>query len=116
MDNFRVRILKILLERPHGTDVSIREIAKRLDTTSSHVFYYLKKMLEEGILTKEMEGKKGFYKPQPIFGRNVDETLNMVCRLCRNIEDPSCAKLSNCIRVLLELKEWCPKKLEANLI
>lgn len=106
MDNFRVRILQILLGQPHGTDVSMREIAKRLDITSSHVHYYMAKMWQEGILTKEMEGDKGFYKPQAIFFSNVEETLRLLSIIAEDVEDATGENVSNCIRALVQLMEW----------
>lgn len=101
--NLEIEILKILLMKPHRTDISIRDIAKKLDRPPSHIFYYLKKMCREGILTKEEAGDKGYYKPQPIFGRDVQKTLECLRIISDQLEEPTDSKLSNCLRVFLEL-------------
>ena len=104
--NLEVEILKILLAPPHGEDVSIRQIAKKLGRPSSHIFYYLKKMHQQGILTKEEVGDKGFYKPQPIFGREIKQTLYCLRMLAGDIREPTGEKVANCIRVFLQMKEF----------
>lgn len=111
--NLEVEILKILLSKPHRTDISVRQIAKKLDRPSSHVFYYLKKMTEQGILTKEEVGDKGYYKPQAIFGRDVNRTMKLLDEVAENIEDSTDEAVTNCIRLFLKLwrNEWCPKHL-----
>ena len=101
--NLEVEILKILLMPPHGEDISVRDIAKKLDRPASHIFYYLKKMHRQGVLTKEEAGDKGYYKPQPIFGRNIEQTLACLTIIEDELEDPTPTKLSNCLRLFLQL-------------
>lgn len=101
-----VEILKILLAPPHGEDISIRQIAKKLNRPSSHIFYYLKKMHQQGILTKEEVGDKGFYKPQPIFGREIEHTLHYLKMLSKEIQYPTGEKIANCVRVFLQMNEF----------
>jgi len=118
-NDLEVEILKLLLKPPHGTDISIRQIAKKLHRPSSHIFYYLKRMTEKGILTKEESGGRGYYKPQAMFGREVEATQNMLLRICAsarvcdNVEslDLVDEKLANCIVMFLKLHGLqCPRK------
>ena len=101
--DLKVEILKILLKKPHGTDISIRQIGKKLNRPSSHIHYYLKKMHEQGVLTREEEGDKVIYKPQAIFGRDIKVTFKLLSQISSNIDDATDSKLANCISLFLKL-------------
>lgn len=100
-NDLEVDILKTLLK--HREDISIRQLAKKLGRPSSHVFYYLKKMAQNGILTKEESGTRGYYKPQPIFGRDVETTIKMLSNIANNIDEATDEKLANCIAIFIKL-------------
>ena len=104
--NLEVDILKILLSPPYEEDISVRQIAKKLNRPSSHIFYYLKKMHRQGILTKEEVGDRGFYKPQPIFGCDIEQTLHCLKMLAVDIQEPTGEKVANCIRVFLKINKF----------
>lgn len=102
-NDLEVDILKILLKPPHREDISIRQIAKKLRRPSSHIFYYLKKMTRDGILTKEESGERGYYKLQPIFGCEVETTIKMLSTIANNINEATDEKLANCITIFIKL-------------
>lgn len=104
--NLEVEILKILLSPPYGDDISVRQIAKKLGRPSSHIFYYLKKMHRQGILTKEEVGDKGFYKPQAILGRDIKQTLKLLRLIAEDIQEPTGEKVANCLRVFLQMNNF----------
>ena len=101
--DLEVEILKILLSKPHKTYISIRQIGKKLNRPSSHIHYYLKKMHNQGILTKEEEDDKISYKPQAIFGRNIETTFGLLSQISVNIDEATDSKLANCISLFLKL-------------
>lgn len=101
--NLEVEILKILLKKPYGTDISIRQIGKKLNRPSSHIHYYLKKMHTQGVLTREEEGDRVSYKPQAIFGRDVESTFELLSKISSNVDEATDSKLASCISLFLKL-------------
>lgn len=101
--DLEVEILKILLKKPHGTDISIRQIGKKLNRPSSHIHYYLKKMHEQGVVTKEEEGDRVSYKPQAIFGRDIETTFKLLSQISVNVDEATDNKLARCISLFLKL-------------
>lgn len=98
----RIEILKFILSEEK--DFTIRQIARELNTTSSHVFYHIKKMGKKGIITKEKIGGRIYYEPQPIFLReNVEATMQMIKEISKHIHDPDNQRIATCIETFLEL-------------
>ncbi len=100
MDNIRLQIMRLLLDT--GEDLSVREIARRLDRPSGHVFYHLKRLNEMGILTKEEIEDRVYYTPQAIFTEEIDKVLEVLMELSDLIADPNEAKIANCVTMFLQ--------------
>ncbi len=100
MDDIRLQIMRLLLDT--GEDLAVREIARRLDRPSGHVFYHLKRLHEMGILTREEVEDRVYYAPQAIFTEDVDNVLDALMELSELINDPSEKKIANCITMFLE--------------
>lgn len=100
MDDIRLQIMRLLLDT--GEDLSVREIARRLNRTSGHVFYHLKRLTEMGVLRREESGNRIYYTPQAIFTEKIDDVLETLMELSDLIDDPTEAKISNCITMFLK--------------
>ena len=100
MGDIRLQIMRLLLDT--GEDLSVREIARRLDMPSGHVFYHLKKLHEMGILTKEEIEDRVYYAPQAIFTEKIDDVLETLLDLSDLIDDPNEAKIANCVTMFLK--------------
>lgn len=100
MDDIRLQIMRLLLDT--GEDLSVREIARRLDRPSGHVFYHLKKLHEMGILKKEEIEDRVYYTPQAIFTEEIDKVLETLLKLSELIEDPNETKIANCVNLFLQ--------------
>jgi len=100
VDNIRLQIMRLLLDT--GEDISVREIARRLDRPSGHVFYHLKRLHEMGVLTKEQIDDRVYYTPQAIFTEKVDSVLETLLKLSELIDDPNETKIANCITLFLK--------------
>ena len=100
MDDIRLQIMRLLLDT--GEDLSVREIARRLEISSGHVFYHLKKLVEMGVLTKEKVEDRIYYTPQALFTEKIDEVLETLLKLSKLIDDPNETKISNCILLFLK--------------
>ena len=100
MDDIRLQIMKLLLNKDE--DISVREISRRLNRPSGHVFYHLKRLTAMGILTREQVEDRVYYTPQPIFTEEVDEVLDTLMKLSDLIEDSNEKKIANCITMFLE--------------
>ncbi len=98
-NNLRLQIMKLLLEP--AEDLSVREIARRLDRPSGHVFYHLKKLHEMGILTREEVEDRVYYTPQAIFTEEIDAVLENLLNLSELIEDSNEIKIANCVTMFL---------------
>lgn len=100
MDDIRLQIMRLLLDT--GEDLSVREIARRLDRPSGHVFYHLKKLNEIGVLKREEIEDRVYYTPQSFFTSNIDYTLDTLTDLSRLIEEPNGEKIANCVTMFLK--------------
>ena len=100
MDNIRLQIMRLLLDT--GEDISVREIARRLDRPSGHVFYHLKRLHEMGVLTREEIDDRVYYTPQAIFTDEIDNVLEALLKLSELIDDPNETKIANCITLFLK--------------
>jgi len=100
MGEIRLQIMRLLLDT--GEDLSVREIARRLDRPSGHVFYHLKKLHEMGILKKEEIEDRVYYTPQAIFTEEIDNVLETLLKLSELIEDPNETKIANCVNLFLK--------------
>ena len=98
--DIRLNIMLLLLNT--GEDLSVREIARRLDRPSGHVFYHLKKLNEMGILTKERIGDRVYYTPQDIFTEKIDDVLEDLFKLSELIDEPDERKIANCVTMFLK--------------
>ena len=98
--DIRLEIMRILLNQDE--DISIRGIARRLDLPSSHIFYHLKKMVEMGILTKDRVEDRMFYTPQSIFTGDIEDIINKISEISKNIDESDPTKLSNCLAMFLK--------------
>ena len=98
--DIRLQIMRLLLES--GEDISVREIARRLDRPSGHVFYHLKRLYEMGILTREEEEDRVYYTPQPIFTGEKDNVLDTLMGLSDLICEPDEKKIANCVTMFLK--------------
>ncbi len=100
MDDIRLQIMQLLLEP--AEDLSGREIARRLDRPSGHIFYHIKKLYEMGILTREEVDDRVYYTPQAIFTDEIDDVLETLMELSDLIEDPNEKKIANCVTMFLK--------------
>jgi len=100
MQDIRLQIMQLLLNT--GEDLSIREIARRLDLTSGHIFYHLKKLSEMGIVKKEIIEDRIYYTPKEIFTINIDETIDTIIELNKLIEADNGEIIANCITMFLK--------------
>ena len=100
MQDIRLQIMQLLLDE--GKDLSVREIARRLDRPSGHVFYHLKKLYKMGILNRDKIGDRVYYTPQEIFTNNIDETLDTIIELSKLIEANNGEIIANCITMFLK--------------
>ena len=100
MDDIRLQIMRLLLDT--GEDLSVREIARRLDRPSGHVFYHLKRLYEMGILTREEYGDRVYYSPQAIFIGEIDNVRETLMELSDLIDDPNETKIANCVTMFLK--------------
>jgi len=91
--------MRLLLDT--GEDLSVREIARRLDRPSGHVFYHLKRLHEMGILVKEEIEDRVYYTPQAIFTEKIDDVLETLMELSDLIDDPNETKIANCVTMFL---------------
>jgi len=91
--------MKLLLNKDE--DISVREISRRLNRPSGHVFYHLKRLTAMGILTREQVEDRVYYTPQPIFTEEVDGVLDTLMELSELIEDSNEKKIANCITMFL---------------
>ena len=97
--DLRLKIMLLLLNT--GEDLSVREIARRLNIPVGHVFYHLKRLHENGVLVKENVEDKVFYTPQDIFVNGIDDTLDLLNRISSKIEKSDWHSLSHCITMFL---------------
>lgn len=100
MQDIRLQIMQLLLNT--GEDLSVREIARKLDRPSGHVFYHLKKLFEMGILKREQIEDRVYYTPQELFTNNIDETLDTIIELSKLIEANNGEIIANCITMFLK--------------
>ena len=100
MNDIRLQIMRLLLDT--GEDLSVREIARRLDRPSGHVFYHLKRLHEMGILKREKVEKQVYYTPQAIFTDEIDNVLDTLMELSELIDDPNETKIANCVTMFLQ--------------
>jgi len=98
--DIRLQIMRLLLDS--GEDIPVREIARRLDRPSGHVFYHLKRLHEMGILTREEEEDRVYYTPQLIFTGEIDNVLDTLMELSDLICEPDEKKIANCITMFLK--------------
>jgi len=100
VNGIRLQIMRLLLDT--GEDISVREIARRLDRPSGHVFYHLKRLHEMGVLTREEIDDRVYYTPQAIFTDEIDNVLEALLKLSELIDDPNETKIANCITLFLK--------------
>lgn len=100
MDDIRLQIMQLLLEP--AEDLSVREIARRLDRSPGHIFYHLKKLHEMGILTREEVDDRVYYTPQAIFTEKIEEVLETLMKLSELISDSNEIKIANCVTMFLQ--------------
>ena len=98
--DIRLNIMLLLLNS--GEDLSVREIARRLDRPSGHVFYHLKKLYEMGVLKKEELDDRVYYTPQAIFTEKIDDVLEVLFKLSELIDEPDESKIANCVTMFLK--------------
>jgi len=98
--DLRLQIMKLLLDP--GEDLAVREIARRLNRPTGHVFYHLKKLNEMGILRREENEDRVYYTPQEFFTSDIDDTLDNLLDLSELIEEPNGEKIANCITMFLK--------------
>ena len=92
--------MRLLLNE--GGDFSTREIARQLSLPLSTVHYHLMRLVNLGVLTKEVvedSVQRAYYTPQPIFTENIDETLELLDQLALKVKGE---ELANCIDMFLQ--------------
>ncbi len=104
MTDIRLQIMKLLLDP--GKDLSVREIARRLDISSGHAHYHLKVLVKKGVLTREEDEDSVYYIPQAIFTEKIDDTLDNLIDLSELIEDSNEEKIANCITMFLKCHDF----------
>ena len=92
--------MKLMLNT--GEDLSVREIARRLERPSGHVFYHLKRLYERGVLTREQIEDKVYYTPQALFTEEIEDSIDTIMELSNLITEPDEKKISNCITMFLQ--------------
>ena len=92
--------MRLLIEP--AEDLSVREIARRLDRPPGHVFYHLKKLHEMGILVRDEFEDRVYYTPQAIFTDKIEEVLETLMELSELIDDPDETKIANCVTMFLQ--------------
>ena len=98
--DLRLEIMRLLLNSDN--DISVREIARRIDRPVGHVFYHLKRLHELGICTRtEIDGLV-YYAPQDLFTEDIDETLDILSGLSRLINEADGDKISHCVSMFLK--------------
>jgi len=100
VDDIRLQIMRLLLDT--GEDLSVREIARRLDRPAGHVFYHLKRLHEMGILKREEFEDRVYYTPQAIFTDEIEDVLETLMDLSELIDDPNETKIANCLTMFLK--------------
>ena len=75
--DLRLEIMLLLLNS--DDDISVREIARRLNRPVGHVFYHLKRLYELGILTRNEVDGRVYYSPQKLFTNGI-VILNQLCQ------------------------------------
>lgn len=98
--DLRLEIMRLLLNS--DDDVSVREIARRIDRPVGHVFYHLKRLNELGILTRNQVDDRVYYAPQALFTNGIDETLELLIDLSSLIKDADGKKIAHCITMFLK--------------
>ena len=98
--DIKLEIMRILLNQDE--DISVRGIARQLDLPSSHIYYHLKKMVEMGLLEKQVLDDKMYYTPQKIFTDEVPDTMKQIHEISVNIDETDYTKLANCITMFLK--------------
>jgi len=96
----RLQIMRLLLNKDE--DLSVNEIARRLNRPPGHVFYHLKRLYEMGVLTKEKVEDRVYYTPQALFTEDVDAVLGVLMNLSELIDEPSEKKIANCVNMFLK--------------
>jgi len=97
--DLRLEIMRLLLNS--DDDVSVREIARRLDRPLGHVFYHLKRLNELGICTRTEVDGLVYYAPQDLFTEEIEETLETLID-SRLIKDADGVKIAYCISMFLK--------------
>ena len=98
--DLRLEIMLLLLNS--DDDISVREIARRLDRPVGHVFYHLKRLNELGILTRNEFDGRVYYSPQNLFTDEVEGTLNTLIGLSRLIKEADGEKIAHCVSMFLK--------------
>ena len=98
--DLRLEIMRLLLNS--DDDISVREIARRLDRAIGHVFYHLKRLNALGICTRTEVDGLVYYAPQELFTEEIEETLETLIDLSRLIKDADGVKIAHCISMFLK--------------
>ncbi len=94
-------IIRLLLEE--GEDTSVREIARQLKISSALAHYHMKKLAEMGVLIHHaVSPQAGYYELQPIFTRNLKDTMLLLARVAENVKGCTPDKLGNCVSFFLK--------------
>ena len=98
--DLQLEIMRLLLNS--DDDISVREIARRIDRPIGHVFYHLKRLNKLGILTRNQVDDRVFYEPQELFTEKIDETLEVLMGLSKLIDEPDGDKIAYCVTMFLK--------------
>ena len=98
--DLRLQIMRLLLNS--DDDISVREIARRIDRPVGHVFYHLKRLYELGILTRNEVDDRVYYAPQALFTEGIDETLEVLMGLSKMIAGADGDKIAYCVTMFLK--------------
>ena len=98
----RNRIFRTLVETEEP--LSIREIARRLHLSASLTHHHIDRLSKQGVLIRE-EGGRGevYYRLQPIFEGDHEDTLAHIEALEKRIIDPTPHKLAQCLTLFIEV-------------
>ena len=83
-------------------ELHVREIARRLHKPSSHIMYWLKKLVTLGVVVREDVEGKTYYTPQPLFTENIEDTLKSLHKINRKVKNGTLEKTANCIIYFLQ--------------
>lgn len=102
--NLQVEIMRLLMIT-ETEEMYLMEIANKLHAQSSHIYYHVNQMVRKGILVREEEGGRVYYRPQPFFGPKNLAAVDLLLKGMATKTGNSLEVLANCLRLFFNLKK-----------